>query len=147
MENFEILKGTKTHQNNFFNTPKISEINDQLDNIEFQHSTNEFKFKTKNDFLNKKIAESYFNMQNSNIKNKNSNLTKNSNNNSNINNNNKSSSNKTSQNNNKKKLKKINDINKKDYINKNNNININIDDNNNIENSIFTNRYMKKLIN
>ena len=144
LENFEILKGTKTHQNNFFNPPKISEINDQLDNIEFQHSTNEFKFKTKNDFLNKKIAESYFNMQNSNIKNKNSNSNKISNN-SNINNNNKSSSNKTSQNNNKKKLKKINDINKKDYISKNNNININIDDNNNNENSIFTNRYNEEI--
>ena len=39
LENFGILKGTKTHHNNFFNPPKISESNDELDNFEFQHSS------------------------------------------------------------------------------------------------------------
>ena len=89
LEPFDLIKGTKTHHNNFFNPPKLPEINDEeLDNVEFQHSTSEFKFKTKNDILNKKFSENYFNIQNSNdniksqISNKNSNnLSQNSKNN------------------------------------------------------------------
>ena len=66
LEPYEILKGTKTHQKNFFKPPKNVELNDELENIEFQHSTSDFK--TKNDIFNKKLSENYFNMQNSNNK-------------------------------------------------------------------------------
>ena len=69
LENFGILKGTKTHHNNFFNPPKISESNDELDNFEFQHSSGDNKHKNKIDISDKKIMENYFNMQNSSNKN------------------------------------------------------------------------------
>ena len=71
LENFGILKGTKTHHNNFFNPPKISESNDELDNFEFQHSSGDNKHKNKIDISDKKIMENYFNMQNSSNKNNN----------------------------------------------------------------------------
>ena len=69
LENFGILKGTKTHHNNFFNPPKISESTDELDNFEFQHSSGDNKLKNKIDISDKKIMENYFNMQNSSNKN------------------------------------------------------------------------------
>ena len=100
LESFGILKGTKTHQKNFFNPPKISDTNEELDTNEFQHSSSGFKFKTKNDIINKNFAENYFNMQNSYNNNKKSskNTLINSNNNNNANNN--------SQNSNKNIIKK-----------------------------------------
>ena len=58
LEAFGILKGTKTHHNNFFNPPKEPDSNEEL---EFQHSTQGYK---KIDITNKKIMENYFNMQN-----------------------------------------------------------------------------------
>ena len=81
LESLELLKGTKTHQKNFFKPPKISDVNGELDYNEFQHSTNEFKFNTKNDILTKKFTENYFSLKNSNMKSKNtnSNISKNSN--------------------------------------------------------------------
>ena len=79
LENFGILKGTKTHHNNFFNPPKISESNDELDNFEFQHSSGDNKHKNKIDISDKKIMENYFNMQNSSNKNNNNNRKKNPN--------------------------------------------------------------------
>ena len=79
LENFGILKGTKTHHNNFFNPPKISESNDELDNFEFQHSSGDNKHKNKIDISEKKIMENYFNMQNSSNKNNNNNRKKNPN--------------------------------------------------------------------
>jgi len=69
LENFGILKGTKTHHNNFFNPPKISESTDELDNFEFQHSSGDNKLKNKINISDKKIMENYFNMQNSSNKN------------------------------------------------------------------------------
>jgi len=71
LEAFGILKGTKTHHNNFFNPPKEPDSNEEL---EFQHSTQGYK---KIDITNKKIMENYFNMQNFN-KNKKINNNKNS---------------------------------------------------------------------
>ena len=120
LESLGILKGTKTHQKNFFNPPKNSEINDdELDNIEFQHSLSEFKFKTKNDIINKKFTENYFNMQNSNNsnkqnKNKNMNIPIYKNSNSNSNNVSQNIINKNNNNNN-------NDIKINNYQNNNNN--------------------------
>ena len=65
LEAFGILKGTKTHHNNFFNPPKEPDSNEEL---EFQHSTQGYK---KIDITNKKIMENYFNMQNFNKNKKN----------------------------------------------------------------------------
>ena len=69
LDTFGILKGTKTHHNNFFNPPKISESNEELDNLEFQHSSGDNKIKNKIDSTNRKIMENYFNMQNASSKN------------------------------------------------------------------------------
>ena len=71
LESLGILKGTKTHHNNFFNPPKISDSNEELENLELQHSSGENKQKNKIDINNKKIMENYFNMQSSNKKNNN----------------------------------------------------------------------------
>ena len=95
LESFGILKGTKTHHNNFFNPPKISESNEELDNLELLHSSGGNKHKNKIDMTNKKIMENYFNMQNS------------------------------SKNSNKKPLKNDNCFSQKNIKNDNNNININ----------------------
>ena len=70
LESLGILKGTKTHHNNFFNPPKISDSNEEIDNLEL-HSSGENKQKNKIDITNKKIMENYFNMQSSNKKNNN----------------------------------------------------------------------------
>jgi len=72
LESLGILKGTKTHHNNFFNPPKISDSNEEIDNLEL-HSSGEKKQKNKIDITNKKIMENYFNMQSSNKKNNNNN--------------------------------------------------------------------------
>ena len=86
LENFGFLKGTKTHHNNFFNPPKISESTDELENFEFQHSSGDNKHKNKIDISEKKIMENYFNMQNSsNKKNNNNNISQNKKTKSNIN--------------------------------------------------------------
>ena len=85
LENFGILKGTKTHHNNFFNPPKISESTDELDNFEFQHSSGDNKHKNKIDISEKKIMENYFNMQNSSNKKNNNNISQNKKTKSNIN--------------------------------------------------------------
>ena len=69
LDTFGILKGTKTHHNNFFNPPKISESNEEIDNLEFQHSSGDNKIKNKIDSTNRKIMENYFNMQNASNKN------------------------------------------------------------------------------
>ena len=54
-ESFGILKGTKTHHNNFFNPPKISQSNEELDNLELQHSSGDNNnAKNKIDLTNKK---------------------------------------------------------------------------------------------
>ena len=95
LESFGILKGTKTHHNNFFNPPKISESNEELDNLELLHSSGGNKHKNKIDMTNKKIMENYFNMQNS------------------------------SKNSNKKPLKNANCFSQKNIKNDNDNININ----------------------
>ena len=95
LESFGILKGTKTHHNNFFNPPKISESNEELDNLELLHSSGGNKHKNKIDMTNKKIMENYFNMQNS------------------------------SKNSNKKPLKNDNCFSQKNIKNDNDNININ----------------------
>ena len=87
LEYFENLKGTKTHHNNFFNPPKITDSNEELDNLELQHSSGENNQKNKIDITNKKIMENYFNMQNSNKK------SNNKNNSNNLLNNNKKNSN------------------------------------------------------
>ena len=72
LESFGILKGTKTHHNNFFNPPKISQSNEELDNLELQHSSGDNNnAKNKIDLVNKKIMENYFNMQNAQNKNSN----------------------------------------------------------------------------
>ena len=84
LENFGFLKGTKTHHNNFFNPPKISESTDELENFEFQHSSGDNKHKNKIDISEKKIMENYFNMQNSSNK-KNNNISQNKKTKSNIN--------------------------------------------------------------
>ena len=55
LENFGFLKGTKTHHNNFFNPPKISESTDELENFEFQHSSGDNKHKNKIDISEKKL--------------------------------------------------------------------------------------------
>ena len=85
LENFGFLKGTKTHHNNFFNPPKISESTDELDNFEFQHSSGDNKHKNKIDISEKKIMENYFNMQNSSNKKNNNNISQNKKTKSNIN--------------------------------------------------------------
>ena len=85
LENFGFLKGTKTHHNNFFNPPKISESTDELENFEFQHSSGDNKHKNKIDISEKKIMENYFNMQNSSNKKKNNNISQNKKTKSNIN--------------------------------------------------------------
>ena len=85
LENFGFLKGTKTHHNNFFNPPKISESTDELDNFEFQHSSGDNKHKNKIDITNKKIMENYFNMQNLSNKKNNNNISQNKKTKSNIN--------------------------------------------------------------
>ena len=77
LENFGFLKGTKTHHNNFFNPPKISESTDELENFEFQHSSGDNKHKNKIDISEKKIMENYFNMQNSSNKKNNNNISQN----------------------------------------------------------------------
>ena len=66
LESFGILKGTKTHHNNFFNPPKIAESNEDLDNLELQYSSGGKNQKYMIDMTNKKIMENYFNMQNPN---------------------------------------------------------------------------------
>ena len=85
LENFGFLKGTKTHHNNFFNPPKISESTDELENFEFQHSSGDNKHKNKIDISEKKIMENYFNMQNSSNKKNNNNISQNKKTKSNIN--------------------------------------------------------------
>ena len=70
LDSLGILNGTKTHHNNFFNPPKISDSNEEIDNLELQHSSGENNQKNKIDITNKKIMENYFNMQSSNKKNK-----------------------------------------------------------------------------
>ena len=85
LENFGFLKGTKTHHNNFFNPPKISESTDELENFEFQHSSGDNKHKNKIDISEKKIMENYFNMQNSSNKKNNNNINQNKKTKSNIN--------------------------------------------------------------
>ena len=85
LENFGFLKGTKTHHNNFFNPPKISESTDELENFEFQHSSGDNKQKNKIDISEKKIMENYFNMQNSSNKKNNNNISQNKKTKSNIN--------------------------------------------------------------
>jgi len=129
LEYFENLKGTKTHHNNFFNPPKITDSNEELDNLELQHSSGENNQKNKIDITNKKIMENYFNMQSSNKKSNNNNsnkkhfnvnsisqknIMKDFNNNNNINNNNKTNNNnkikpkiKKEKNSNKDELKQL----------------------------------------
>ena len=85
LENFGFLKGTKTHHNNFFNPPKITESTDELENFEFQHSSGDNKHKNKIDISEKKIMENYFNMQNSSNKKNNNNISQNKKTKSNIN--------------------------------------------------------------
>ena len=143
LDTFGLLKGTKTHQKNFYIPPKMSEVDEELENLELQHSISGLKFKTNNDILNKKISDNYFSMSNnSNSTKKNMNKAINSQNNYNnkIILNNKVNFNKISNNDNN--LNKINnnleDFNKNknlNYIEKNNNSielnenNLNINDN------------------
>ena len=124
-ESFGILKGTKTHQKNFFIPPKVSEKDEDLENPEFQHSSSVIRFKTKNEILNKKFTENYFNMQNSYSQKNNKNTKINS----------------ISQNNNKNN--NLNEINKNNL--KNNSQNEKIDNVNKIKEkmSLFREEFLK----
>jgi len=129
LDTFGLLKGTKTHQKNFYIPPKMSEMDEELENLELQHSISGLKFKTNNDIINKKISDNYFSMSNnSNSTKKNKNMAINSQNNYNYKNNN-ANLNKISNNDNN--LNKINS-NLEDF-NKNKNLNFIEKNNNSIE--------------
>lgn len=153
LDTFGLLKGTKTHQKNFYIPPKMSEIDEELENLELQHSISGLKFKTNNDILNKKISDNYFSMSNnSNSTKKNMNKIINSQNNYNNQNlsNNKDNFKKISNNDNnlKKISNNLEDFSKKknlnlNYIEKNNN-SIEINENNLNDNENKSNKSSDK---
>ena len=87
LDSFGLLKGTKTHQKNFFNPSKISQLDEEFGNVEFQHSSSGYRFKTRNNIINKNLNENYLNIINS-YSQKNSKKLKSNNDSQNINKNN-----------------------------------------------------------